>query len=511
MVSEISSKNRITIIILLILISLHLILISTRRIYPFIDIPFRLAASTILKYYEEPNNQFDDYYSIKISLRPNIIHLFFCNSKIFPSVEFANKIFYCIYIILLPLSIFLIIKKLNGNPIFTFFSFLILYNFNVAWGFSEFTIAIPLTILLFYFILEYLDKDDKWIKFLLMVLFLLIFFSHVLAAFFSLFFFYVLCLFYYKNSITTFFKKIIITIPVIIIILLWWILGEKGIEYDTLDYLCYYYKNYWFQKFFIRAGIFYIENYSLDKSLFGKIISFIISLIIITPFLIWLISNRNKSHIEKNNMTMALYLFITCALFFFLFLPDRIPGAYFLYQRFAIFIFSGIIILCSIIYKKKINRSKIFILFSFCLIHFIICANYFIGFEKENQFFTKDIFPDQIKDTKLAGLIYNCEYKGRLVYLHFPNYFIVWKHGTALTRLVDFRFGTVVRKLDQKTFPHANEWVGYFNNYNGEFIDIDYILVKGEVPDKDKKYFKNFKEIKSKSDWLLYERIDKTD
>ena len=120
MVSEISSNNRITIIILLILISLHLILISTRRIYPFIDIPFRLAASTILKYYEEPNNQFENYYSTKIFLKSNIIHLLFCSAKIFPSVEFANKIYYCIYLILFPLSIFLVIKKLNPGHLLFF-------------------------------------------------------------------------------------------------------------------------------------------------------------------------------------------------------------------------------------------------------------------------------------------------------------------------------------------------------------------------------------------------------
>ena len=96
-------------------------------------------------------------------------------------------------------------------------------------------------------------------------------------------------------------------------------------------------------------------------------------------------------------------------------------------------------------------------------------------------------------------------------YIHFPNYFIVWKRGNAITRLIDFKFGTVERKLKKRIFPRSSEWVGYLNNYKGKYEDTDYILVKGEVPNKDKQYFKNFTIIKSKSDWFLYERVDKAD
>ena len=92
-------------VIFVLCLSMHTILIASIRLYPFLDTPNHLAMATIYRYYGQPGNHFADYYLIDTVLKPNVFHLFFCGSTIFPSVEFANKVFYPrIYIILLPLS-----------------------------------------------------------------------------------------------------------------------------------------------------------------------------------------------------------------------------------------------------------------------------------------------------------------------------------------------------------------------------------------------------------------------
>ena len=86
-------------IIFVLCLSMHTILIASIRLYPFLDTPNHLAMATIYRYYGQPGNHFTDYYLIDTFLKPNVFHLFFCSSKLFPSVEFANKS------ILLPLRV----------------------------------------------------------------------------------------------------------------------------------------------------------------------------------------------------------------------------------------------------------------------------------------------------------------------------------------------------------------------------------------------------------------------
>jgi hypothetical protein len=139
-------------------IGVHLLLVSTIRIYPFLDTPNHLAIATIYRYYGETTNQFADYYTIDTFLKPNVFHLFFCGSKLFPTVEFANKVFYCLYVVLFPLSILIAIKKIGGNKCFSLLSFLFLYNINVLYGFNGFIIALPFVMFTFCLMLYYIEN-----------------------------------------------------------------------------------------------------------------------------------------------------------------------------------------------------------------------------------------------------------------------------------------------------------------------------------------------------------------
>jgi hypothetical protein len=86
----------------------HLFWIYFLPIFPFVDLPFHLASSTVSRYYGQGNNEFQNYFYSNLFLKPNGIHYLFTSLNIFPTVEVANKIFYGIYVILFPLSVLLV-------------------------------------------------------------------------------------------------------------------------------------------------------------------------------------------------------------------------------------------------------------------------------------------------------------------------------------------------------------------------------------------------------------------
>ncbi|MBN2119528.1 MAG: hypothetical protein JW734_00550, partial [Candidatus Omnitrophica bacterium] len=199
--------------VFILFIVLHAFLIFNLRIYPFVDLPNHLTEATVLKFYHEPANQFDRFYTIRLFPEPNIFHILFLSLRIFPSVEYASKFFYCLYVILLPLSIFLAIRKLKGNKWVALLSFLFLYNFSLCWGFSGFTFFIPVFFFLFCFIIDYLDRDRLSDALKIAAILLLIYFIHLLGAFFSLFFFLTCLVFRYRKSFKMMLGKSLAAVP----------------------------------------------------------------------------------------------------------------------------------------------------------------------------------------------------------------------------------------------------------------------------------------------------------
>ena len=158
-----------------------------------------------------------------------------------------------------------------------------------------------------------------------------------------------------------------------------------------------------------------------------------------------------------------------------------------------------------------------------CLFHLVLWTDYYRDFQKENELFTKDLFPQDSKDKKLAGLIYNVEFRGEPVYMHFPNYYTIWNQGIATSSILDYRFGTVVRRnvsISREVLPHYIEWIGLsVRKYNRKFAlfnfkryeNMDFVLVRGKIPEDPLKYFKDFKLGRKTGDWTLYEKKNGTE
>ncbi len=288
-------SNNLFAIIFLLFISLHVYLLASARLFPFLDTPNHLAIATIYRYYGEPTNQFAEYYTIDTFLKPNVFHLFFCGSKLFPSVEFANRVFYCLYAILFPLSIMLVIKKIGGNQWFSLLSFLFLYNINVLYGFNGIIIALPFVMFTFYCMLNYLNKQTVLSGIPLAGLLVMLFFMHALAALFALLI-VCACSFSAGNkSFSGVVRKCLPALPAVVLIVVWWYRDSVQYQAEGLaGFLVKYYMSEYFKTMYLRGGFLIFDNFRLQEGILGYALALLFSLFIIALFALALYSYKRR-------------------------------------------------------------------------------------------------------------------------------------------------------------------------------------------------------------------------
>ena len=543
------------------LISLHVILIFTIRLFPFVDLPNHLSVATIYRYYGDAGNQFKEFFTIDIFLKPNIFHLLFCSCKIFSSVEFANKIFLSLYIILLPLSVVRCITYFGGNKWYALLSFLFLYNFNVSWGFVGYVIAIPTVLFLFIASLRFFEKTTPVSMLVVMALFVLLYFMHAQAVIFGIVLFFIGGVYLFRKSLLSFLPRCIALLPVLILLVGWWYSYTGHERYENIGTLLF---KYWLHDFIPLLH----ERWSpcvLDNLFLGGLpggesgaLYFSIPIVIMLLLHFWFYGIDGFKHTFKRSIVPA-YLLSGVSLICFVFLPHEIPGQWYIYERFSVFWMLSLIIILGLLFpvnktvlhvrRLPVGRGLIclFILFlcgslyymrsalfiavlstggigcllyfvrwkiirtgimiALVAVHFILYYNYFRTFDSTNQGFQKDIFDAIPKENSFTGTMYDFHYKGLPSYIHFPSYYIIWNQGVTTTVITSFRFATVrVRK--QVTHPKYYEWIEVEPDFDLSVYDsIDYILVNGFFPASARSFFEKYVIVDDRGKYRLFKRI----
>ncbi|NQT25383.1 hypothetical protein HQ585_08510 [candidate division KSB1 bacterium] len=489
-------------------IGLHVLMIWMIRLFPFIDLPMHLACAQIFRDYNQPDNAFHQFFVLRnILFQPNIAHLLFCSFKGFPSVEFANKLFYSLYVILLPISVFFLIRKLKGNIWFALLSMIYLYNYSVTWGFTDYALGIPL--FLFYLIKQYdYITNPNWKDGVLLSLFLIILFHvHGLITFFAIALLaFQIILFNIKNLKRMALSGLIL-LPILLIVGFWLSIratssGDGG---HMLSRLIHYYLTDFLPSLPRRLGIIYWDHSFLASGQTGHWIGLGFSafiLMIVSSFLIRpAISIKNRMNEPEFRFVLSFLLFSLIVYFFI----SSIRGMLLLsYYRFSVLVFISLIVIGSLFSaQQKMKWRPIFIVTA-VLIHFGLWMDYFTDFQKVNQDFTPDLLPKNTQEKVLAGLMYDSLFRGQPVYMHVPNYFMVWRKGIATNRFVEFPTPWAVgRKVGPDLLPYYQEWLWLFKNYQGQYTDVEYLLIRGRVPQKDLDYFKSFNMITMQNEWLV--------
>jgi hypothetical protein len=476
--------------------------IALLHVYPFVDLPNHLLLATIHKFYNSVN-EFQEFFEFTSLLRSNTFHFFFVQLPVFPAIELGNKIFYMLYVTLLPFSVLLLINKIGGNKWFALLSFILVFNFNVIWGFVGFTIAIPAVLFFLLFMIDFFEKPKLIYVLLMMISLLVIFFIHFQAALFCMFMLGAAVIYDYKNIIKNLAKKIIIVTPAIILMITAW-QGAKTNYHESLSsYLLNYYSSKYFLTLHYRIKDFFIfDNSFLFEKAVGWIVAALLSVFILSPLVIYMYKNFREFR-QKLKMNLNIYplIFLICSLLCYLFLPNDIPGQSMVYERFSVYVLLAVILISSVVIPERVTKKLTRWIVILTVIYTVVLSQYFYDFRKDSTVFTEQILPD--KDTGvLAALIYDYEFRGTPVYIHYHTYYTTWKQGISTNGWTDYRFSFMRRNVPMEKLPSHIAWVQRINPYNNEYKDVDHLLVKDDTV----RTFENMKLVKRSGDWMLYEK-----
>jgi hypothetical protein len=494
-------------IVLLILGGVYCSLLLLSELLPFVDLPFHLSVATVVRGYGESSNQFSDYFSLQMAGQPNVLYIWFCSAPVFPSVEFANKVYFALYTFMLPFSVFALIRTLGGNTWFSVLSFLYIYNFNTHWGFVGFVGAMPAVFFLFTTLVLHLRAPSWKTRAAIAVGSFLLFFIHVLAAVFFLLTYWLTCLFDKRLTVRGTVASVALTLPLISLIGWWWLGTESSGEQSLVEFLSSYYSNLYVGSLYVRSFFFIFDNSYLAGQHAGLVFGGLIALVSVL-FIGWALIMEKAAIVAavKNPEHQPALIFAGAAAGCFWLLPEGLPGQWALNQRFSVYSVLGLIVLSSVIDLKRMPREWVVgIIAAACVMHAVLYADYFRDFGIETAGFTDEILPEA-EGNRLAGLILKPHFRGTLSYLHFSNYYIVRKQGIAVSRMVDFRFGTVRRKFEDGRLPEAKMRFDMAPDYSGEYDDIDYLVVRGDLSADMRDSLLNFEEKTRTGDWSLLVR-----
>ena len=496
------------------LLILHALLPLTARLLPFIDMPMHLASSTIIKNIGDPCNAFSNWFYLKgMSLQTNAVFQCFVNLPVFHSVETGARVFTAIYLVLLPISLLLTIRKFGGDPVYALFGFLVLYNTSVLWGFTNCYMAIPLIMFFIMALYDYLYKG-KWYHTLILVLVsIVLFYTHGLITIYALGLFGTALLWRYYRNIKLLLIKALAILPVLLLISHWFLAqvsedtGKMGSI--SLRNIAGYYRHDYLLSIFTRLGLIYRENYLYNFNFWGQLFasSFLIFLIVVIVLNIKKTNSGFSGFMQGNSNDFALLLLLTSAVIM-LIVPAPRNGLRFTFVRLGVYLFLFFILYGSLHIKKPFNKTMIAVIGLVCLIHWGTWLDYFQKFNHENREFTADLFPDPEPDRILTGLIFEAGFHGHPLYVHFPDYYIVWKHGIATPSFT--KLGVIWRIGSIPKLPEYTEWL-YLNIHRQEEIfdkyeNVDYILVRKKMTLAARRYFKDYTLYKQQGDWQVWAR-----
>jgi hypothetical protein len=292
----------------------------------------------------------------------------------------------------------------------------------------------------------------------------------------------------------------------LILIFAWWFTrgGEK--EGSTSGYLIEYYKSYYFQDFLMRFRIIVFDNFQLQDGVPGLIIAALIFAMICVPIL-WFKPWKHKSVLSLllPNYVYPIIFFLTGFLCYIL-LPDQLPGQSPLFQRFCTIVILSFIILSGVwLGSFETKGLRVFIIAAIS-VYSLLWFEYIYSFNKLNKSFNATLFRDIPNTSRMAGLIYDHKYRGRKVYIHFPNYFVVWNQGIAASKIIDYRFGVVRRVAAETEVPFYTEYIGDGYKNITDYANLEYLLVKGHPPVSNDANVSGFKEWRKTGDWRLFRR-----
>jgi len=271
--------------------------------------------------------------------------------------------------------------------------------------------------------------------------------------------------------------------------------------------LLHYYQYTFLGTFWQRGGVMVHDNFRLSGTVPGYAAAAAFSFFIVfCAGFAFFKKIRSQKKIQERTGFCCVVVFLVCSTLCMLFMPVALPGYSFLFQRFSVFVFLGIILAASIVAPAGLpGRMKICVCMVLAL-HSIVWFQCFRAFDSENIGFNEKFFEECSRDDVLVGLTYDYRFRNVSVYNNFPDYYTAWTGGVSATRMVDDRSFVISRKVGTDLLPEYLVWPGEgdSNRYDGRYSSVDYILVRGALPVEASDKLQNFRLAKRAGAWRLY-------
>ena len=488
-------------VLLLVLALAHCLLLCSQRLLPFVDLPVHLAAATVYRYFGQESNAFSEFFTLRQGLRPNVFHIKFIGSSLFPSVEVGAKLFYSLYIVLLFLSVYWFIKAVNGEELFALFTFLLVYNVNSAYGFMAMSMSIPGSVLLYLFAVKTFQTDSFGLHFLLGFVLCLFFFLHVITTGFLLQVIGLHLLLVYRKSIKSLLCRCLVLLPATFTICYWYF--NKTFQYKVQAN--HSTRGMWRGSMFSDiCSRLYRWPFVDSLEVVSLPITLLLLLLIIAALLVHLRSRRGKELMDWTSGGLTtLWPFLVSAFFWHFLLPHKISGEVWISARFSSFFLLSLLVLLSRLEMVAPKRCTVFALILF-FIHLYAVHSYFVTFDKACTGFDKELLPSGGKE-RIAGLIVDETVRIYPVFVHFADYYTVWKQGVGASFILDGAEGTAQRKVDESVIP--KQW----RQDEEPLWDVpeeavDALLVRGDLSKEQLAELHAYEQTKSSGKWALWQK-----
>lgn len=490
-------------------LSVHFYNFGAQRLYPFLDMPNHLALAEIYHSWDDPGTRFERFFELSMFPRPNVFHTVFCGSGLFPDIEVANKVFFLLYAVMFAAAVLLVILRCGGNLWYGLLAFLLLYNINVGYGFVGFVIALPVLLLVLYVTINYLEQASLYAAFVIACLLAVLFFMHAMAFLFGLMVFAVcaaidmLC----KGSWRRVYIHLALCVPGGVLFCLWYAgdVREFG-GTSMVEALLRYYRSGFLGSFWQRGAVMIHDNFRLTGSAGGYAAAAFLSLVIIFFALYAFMKARPRQPDGSETPRRCVWVFLGCSVFCALFMPVALPGYSFLYQRFSVCVFLALLLSAACYAPAALPARMTVLLVAAVAFHALAWVACFRDFDAENAGFNRDFFSGCSRDGVLAALIYDYRFRDVSMYDNFADYYMVWTGGVSTTRLVDDRSFAIRRRVGTDQLPEYMGWIGKAerSRYDGRYGALDYILVRGEIPEQAGSVLRDFRLLNRAGAWRLY-------
>lgn len=278
-----------------------------------------------------------------------------------------------------------------------------------------------------------------------------------------------------------------------------------------MPFLASYYRHEYISDFTSRFRLFFwLDSRGIA---FGRIWRFpqLLPVVIALPVLISLKADavRRFFHAAQNRQ---LAVFAALSLIAYLVLPDRLPGEWFLYFRFSVFVYIGIISCASLLCGRRWRTALGLLPLGYAVAFSILYFSFFTEFKQWSSG-VSSILKGQNSGKSLSAIIADAYFRNVPSLIHYNNYHIIWNKGVAATCLTDYRFAIIRRAGPADEQPEYSEWIEEDTDYEellSRYDKLDLLLVHGAKPFAVLTREPRWTLIERSRDWALFGRVTPT-